>query len=338
MPKTQKHLSSTKKTLSLGSPSKRRTLKCDFNLSKILKGKKLGEGGFGSAYVYDRAINDAKSTARYLILNKKKQYVVKVVNPNDEGVVERKYIDRAKNEAFILQYLNRAGCHKYILCYKGCSEQPNNFYIVTKYNAGYITLQDYIFPHEANSTEYFKREKTFFSHIRELFYTSERIRANIMRSLCEGLAEIHRRNIVHKDVKPQNIIVKPSNGGIKYIDFGLACIIDDKTAECTYGETPLYVPPDFSRFKRLEMKHYLYYDYWVLGVCLYFVYFRDHSLAIVELYSYLDTDGDAKRLAAFRKDVYAKVDTPIRRYFEEVDAYCTQIGCLRVSNLIAPYA
>ena len=336
MPRTRRHHSTRNKTLSLGSPSKRRTLKCDFNLDKIIKGRKLGEGGFGAAYVYDRAINDAKSSARYLILNKKKQYVVKVVNPNEDGVVERKYIDRAKNEAAILRYLNRTGCHKSILCYKGCSERADNFYIVTKYNAGYITLQDYIFPYDANSGDYFKQEQSFFSRLKKLWYTPETVRLNIMKNLCEGLVEIHRRNVVHKDVKPQNILVKPANGRVKYIDFGLSCIMDDNY-ECGHGETPLYIPPDFIGIRHPEFKHYLYYDFWVLGVCLYFVYFRENASAIRALYKYLDIDGEKHRFRAFEKDVYAKGDPEIRRLFTEVDAYCSKIGCFRVSDLVKPY-
>lgn len=334
--KTRKHPSSRNKTISLGSPSKRRTLKCDFHLGKILKGRTLGEGGFGAAYVYDRAISDAKSAARYLILHKKKKYVVKIVTPNEKGIVEIKYIDRAKNEAFLLQYLNRAGCHKYILCYKGCSETPDNFYIVSKYNAGYITLQDYIFPEEAKSDEYFKTENTFFSRLKKLWYTPETIQRNIMRHLCEGLVEIHRRNVVHKDVKPQNILVKPANGGIKYIDFGLSCIMDNKI-ECGYGETPLYIPPDFLGIRDLGFQHYLYYDYWVLGICLFFVYYRENKAAIRTLYKYLDIDGEKARYAAFVKGVYAKGDAEIRSLFDEVDAYCQKIGCFRVSDLVKPY-
>jgi serine/threonine protein kinase len=333
MPKTRKHHSSRNKT---SSPAKRRTLKCDFNLDKILKGRKLGEGGFGAAYVYDRAINDAKSSARYLILNKKKQYVVKVVNPNEQGVVERKYIDRAKNEADILRYLNRAGCHKSILCYKGCSERADNFYIVTKYNPGYVTLQDYIFPDDADSVDYFKQEQSFFSRLKKLWYTPETVRRSIMRNLCEGLAEIHRRNVVHKDVKPQNILVKPGNGRVKYIDFGLSCIMDDKL-ECMYGETPLYIPPDFLGIRDPEFKHYLYYDFWVLGVCLFFVYFRENASAIRVMYKYLDIDGEKKRLVAFEKYVYQKGDPEIRRLFAEVDDYCAKIGCFLVSDLVKPY-
>ena len=127
MPKTRKHPSSRNKTISLGSPSKRRTLKCDFNIDKILQGRKLGEGGFGAAYVYDRAINDAKSTARYLILNKKKQYVVKVVTPNEQGVVERKYIDRAKNEAAILRKLKNFYAQSNQL-----TTRPDDFFDITE--------------------------------------------------------------------------------------------------------------------------------------------------------------------------------------------------------------
>ena len=41
---------------------------------------------------------------------------------------------------------------------------------------------------------------------------------------AEALAEIHRANIIHKDINPSNIILNPETGRVKIIDFGISTI------------------------------------------------------------------------------------------------------------------
>jgi len=45
----------------------------------------------------------------------------------------------------------------------------------------------------------------------------------IARSLAETLECIHRLRIIHRDIKPQNIVVNVATGQVQLIDFGLAC-------------------------------------------------------------------------------------------------------------------
>ncbi len=49
--------------------------------------------------------------------------------------------------------------------------------------------------------------------------------AMLLASVCDGVAEAHRRGIVHRDLKPGNIMLLP-DGRVKILDFGIAGLAD----------------------------------------------------------------------------------------------------------------
>ena len=67
---------------------------------------------------------------------------------------------------------------------------------------------------------------------------------DVMRAVCQSLAEAHGQGLVHRDLKPQNIHVG-TNGMIKVIDFGLAKLASDQDltrAGQTVGTVPYMAP------------------------------------------------------------------------------------------------
>jgi serine/threonine-protein kinase len=63
--------------------------------------------------------------------------------------------------------------------------------------------------------------------------------------ICSGLAAVHGRGIVHRDVKPSNVFLSPS-GTVKIGDFGIASVASDVTLTRTgevFGSAP-YVSPE----------------------------------------------------------------------------------------------
>ncbi|WP_441292537.1 AAA family ATPase [Sorangium sp. KYC3313] len=43
--------------------------------------------------------------------------------------------------------------------------------------------------------------------------------------LTDALAELHRHRIIHKDIKPQNLLCNPDTGEVKITDLGIACLL-----------------------------------------------------------------------------------------------------------------
>lgn len=57
----------------------------------------------------------------------------------------------------------------------------------------------------------------------ENFEHTELTSAHYMRQILEGMQYVHKQNIVHLDLKPENIVCVDTTGTqIKIIDFGLA--------------------------------------------------------------------------------------------------------------------
>jgi serine/threonine protein kinase len=91
---------------------------------------------------------------------------------------------------------------------------------------------------------------------------------------CRALAEAHRLNIIHRDIKPGNLFLHEPPGGppvVKVLDFGIAKLrIEDETnaSGLTHGAllgTPLYMAPEQWRGERVDERT----DIWSLGVVLY---------------------------------------------------------------------
>ena len=70
---------------------------------------------------------------------------------------------------------------------------------------------------------------------------------DILRQVASALSKAHEQSIVHRDVKPENIMLARS-GEVKVADFGLARVISgegvDRTQAGVTMGTPLYMSPE----------------------------------------------------------------------------------------------
>ena len=91
----------------------------------------------------------------------------------------------------------------------------------------------------------------------------------IAKQVCAGLAAAHEVGVIHRDVKPQNILIEPT-GGLKIMDFGIARLTEDRgmTATGTVIGTPDYMSPEQARGLPLDFRS----DIYSTGVVLYEVF------------------------------------------------------------------
>lgn len=85
------------------------------------------------------------------------------------------------------------------------------------------------------------------------------------KQLYEGLIYLNNNKIIHRDIKPKNLLLKSNSKEIKIADFGLAKIYSGLTRINTVCGSPLYMAPEI-----LGEKSYSHTaDIWSLGLILY---------------------------------------------------------------------
>src|SRR5262245_47879200 len=95
--------------------------------------------------------------------------------------------------------------------------------------------------------------------------------AEIIRQVCAALAEAHRQGVVHRDIKPDNILVEtiPSGLQVKVLDFGIAALRDVNAGRLTRTGavvgTPHYMSPEHCLGEELDGRS----DIYSLGIVLF---------------------------------------------------------------------
>lgn len=99
----------------------------------------------------------------------------------------------------LVRHKNNNNCHPSIVCILDVTYTRDAAYIVLEYIEG--------------------------AYIKSL---PRHLAIRIIRRIAEGLMSLHEMNMIHRDIKPDNIIITPDNQ-IKLVDLGIACLLEDNT-------------------------------------------------------------------------------------------------------------
>ncbi|HZV04642.1 MAG TPA: protein kinase, partial [Gemmataceae bacterium] len=137
------------------------------------------------------------------------------------------------------------------------------------------------------------------------------------RQIALGLQHAHERNMVHRDIKPLNLMLTPK-GQIKILDFGLAKVVSERDTEKGLTETGAYMgTPDYCAPEQAEdaRKADIRADLYSLGCTLYYLLagrppFQEDTAMKIYL---AHREKQPQPLPELRKDVPAELWQVVKR-------------------------
>ena len=168
-----------------------------------------------------------------------------------------KDLNNLRQEIDILRGLH----HENIILLLDSFETPHEFCVVTEFAQGELfeVLED---DHSLPETEVRK----------------------IAQQLVQSLHYLHSHRIIHRDMKPQNILIS-ANGTVKLCDFGFARAMSSSTIVLTSIKgTPLYMAPELVQ----EMPYNHTADLWSLGVIIYELFVGQPPFYTTSIYTLIN--------------------------------------------------
>lgn len=197
----------------------------------------LGQGGMGSVF---KVVE--KRTGKI--------FAVKLLNPqlvNDEQSVRR--FEQEAKAAMHLTHSNLTAVYEY-----GLGKDQSTPFLV----------MDYL---EGKTLDQLLKKEQYLDYSRAL---------DIFIQLCEAVSYAHLHGVIHRDIKPNNIMVKRTDRDIevaKLFDFGIAKVLPNQAIDFTQDMTqtgdlfgsPLYMAPEQCKGLRIDERT----DIYALGCVMY---------------------------------------------------------------------
>ncbi|CAI9108900.1 OLC1v1008606C2 [Oldenlandia corymbosa var. corymbosa] len=174
------------------------------NSSKWKKGKLLGRGTFGHVYVGFNSENG-------------QMCAIKEVRVFSDDQSSKESLKQLNQEIMLLSQLS----HPNIVQYLGSDLGEETLSVYLEYVSG----------------------GSIHKLLQEYGPFREPVIQNYARQILSGLAYLHGRNTVHRDIKGANILVDP-NGEVKLADFGMAKHITSASSMLSFKGSPYWMAPE----------------------------------------------------------------------------------------------
>ncbi|KAI7899255.1 kinase-like domain-containing protein [Cokeromyces recurvatus] len=196
---------------------------------------RIGQGSF--ATVYKAQHKDTQQTVAIKSVKRSK--------------LTKKLLENLESEISILTAIR----HKNIVGLIECQKTESNIFLVMEY----CSLGDLShFIKELRSKNFNKSSGL-----------PERMVRHFLKQLANALKFLRSQNLIHRDIKPQNLLLSPSDDIdlpiLKVADFGFARFLPNASLADTLCGSPLYMGPEILSYKKYDAKA----DLWSVGAVLY---------------------------------------------------------------------
>ena len=189
--------------------------------------KVIGKGAFGKVFLGSAVLSQDETVA---------------IKSIDKSVMSNEIVKkRILQEILILKKLN----HKNVVRLLEVFENKKNMFLVMEHM------------HQGDLNHYLKLQTGGF--------LNEETARNFFKQILDGLFCIHSNNILHRDVKLENLLVDNKNT-VKICDFGISTLVMPGKKMSEQSGTPTYMAPEL--IKGVEYEGFSS-DVWSLGVVLY---------------------------------------------------------------------
>lgn len=256
-------------------PSSRRSAsdaEPDLQIGEFVRGKEIGKGSFATVYLASH--------------RKKRSFVA--IKAVDQKKLTRKLKENLESEIRILKSLQ----HPHIVALFSCTETPSHIYLVMEYCqlsdlAQFMKKREQL-PLLPETADIFRK------YPNSQYGLNEVVVRHFVKQIASALSYLRNRNLIHRDIKPQNLLLNPSPAFmarqkpedvplaasdhslipdvgvdtlpmLKVADFGFARHLPQTMMAETLCGSPLYMAPEILSYHKYDAKA----DLWSVGTVTY---------------------------------------------------------------------
>ncbi|PNS20538.1 Serine/threonine-protein kinase ATG1 [Sphaceloma murrayae] len=244
----------------------------DIQIGEFVRGKEIGKGSFATVYIASHKSKRSYAAVKAVIQNK----------------LTRKLKDNLESEIRILKSLQ----HPHIVALFSCTETPSHIYLVMEY-CQLSDLAQFMKKRE-QLTMLPETADIFKKYPNSQYGLNEVLVRHFVKQIASALEYLRVRNLIHRDIKPQNLLLNPSPAFmarqkpedvplaasehslvpavgvdtlpmLKIADFGFARHLPQTMMAETLCGSPLYMAPEILSYHKYDAKA----DLWSVGTVTY---------------------------------------------------------------------